>query len=187
MAAWILSPRAGRRIRPLHLAETARGEATPGSWSVFAPAAAPVPNRQKRIDGAVTATGLMRPTLGLTRAASGKRGPRALGEQVAIVAAIGAREDDEARVAMQFHPWQARRRGIDGCDQRQATGRRAGVWSISGTKLPVTRPPAPPAPQRSPDPAPRNGRVCVCVRRCEAPVRHASGHPRRPPAGRSSH
>ena len=74
MAAWILSPRAGRRIRPCISPRPPEVKRRPVR-GLFSPAAAPVSNRQKRIDGAVTATGLMRPTLGLTRAASGKRGP----------------------------------------------------------------------------------------------------------------
>ncbi|HPR08715.1 MAG TPA: FadR/GntR family transcriptional regulator [Denitromonas sp.] len=59
-------------------------------------------------------TGLMRLTLGLTRTASKKRALTVLGEHAAIVEAIRAREGEEARVAMQFHLGQARRRLIDG-------------------------------------------------------------------------
>jgi GntR family transcriptional repressor for pyruvate dehydrogenase complex len=59
-------------------------------------------------------TGLMRLTLGLTRTASKRRALTVLDEHTAIVAAIRAREGDEARVAMQFHLGQARRRLIDG-------------------------------------------------------------------------
>ena len=63
-------------------------------------------------------TGLMRLTLGLTRAASRKRALAVLDEHVAIVEAIRARNAEEARTAMQFHLTQARRRLIDGRRQR---------------------------------------------------------------------
>lgn len=57
--------------------------------------------------------GLMRLTLGLTRTASKKRALTVLDEHTAIVAAIRARDGEQARVAMQFHLGQARRRLID--------------------------------------------------------------------------
>ena len=57
--------------------------------------------------------GLMRLTLGLTRSASKKRALTVLDEHTAIVAAIRARDGEQARVAMQFHLGQARRRLID--------------------------------------------------------------------------
>ncbi len=57
--------------------------------------------------------GLMRLTLGLTRTASKKRALTVLAEHSAIVAAICARDGEQARVAMQFHLGQARRRLID--------------------------------------------------------------------------
>ncbi len=57
--------------------------------------------------------GLMRLTLGLTRTASKKRALTVLDEHAAIVAAIRARDGEQARVAMQFHLGQARRRLID--------------------------------------------------------------------------
>ena len=63
-------------------------------------------------------TGLMRLTLGLTRAVSRKRAQAVLDEHVAIVEAIRARDAEEARTAMQFHLTQARRRLIDGRRQR---------------------------------------------------------------------
>ena len=57
--------------------------------------------------------GLMRLTLGLTSTASKKRALSVLDEHSAIVAAIRARDGEQARVAMQFHLGQARRRLID--------------------------------------------------------------------------
>ncbi|QCB45165.1 FadR/GntR family transcriptional regulator [Hydrogenophaga sp. PAMC20947] len=57
--------------------------------------------------------GLMRLTLGLTRTASKKRALTVLDEHSAIVSAIRARDGEQARVAMQFHLGQARRRLID--------------------------------------------------------------------------
>lgn len=57
--------------------------------------------------------GLMRLTLGLTRTASKKRALTVLDEHSTIVAAIRAREGEEARVAMKYHLGQARRRLID--------------------------------------------------------------------------
>lgn len=60
-----------------------------------------------------TMVGLMRLTLGLTRTASKKRALAVLDEHSAIVAAIRARDGEQARVAMKFHLGQARRRLID--------------------------------------------------------------------------
>ena len=68
-------------------------------------------NMLESIHGAMV--GLMRLTLGLTRTASKKRALTVLGEHSAIVSAIRAREGEQARVAMQFHLGQARRRLID--------------------------------------------------------------------------
>lgn len=61
----------------------------------------------------VVMEGLMRLTLGLTRTASKKRALTVLEEHAAIVTAIQARDGEQARVAMQFHLGQARRRLVD--------------------------------------------------------------------------
>lgn len=58
--------------------------------------------------------GFMRLNLNLTRTSSKQRGQAVLGEHTAIVEAIRAGNPEEARVAMQFHLSQARRRLIDG-------------------------------------------------------------------------
>ena len=57
--------------------------------------------------------GFMRLTLSLTRTASRQRAQTVLAEHTAIVEAIRARNSEEARIAMQFHLGQARRRLVD--------------------------------------------------------------------------
>jgi GntR family transcriptional repressor for pyruvate dehydrogenase complex len=57
--------------------------------------------------------GFMRLTLNLTRTASKQRSQTVLDEHTAILEAIRARDPEQARIAMQFHLGQARRRLVD--------------------------------------------------------------------------
>ncbi|WP_244193816.1 FadR/GntR family transcriptional regulator [Bordetella genomosp. 12] len=58
-------------------------------------------------------SGFMRLALNLTRTGSRERGERVADEHAAILSAIRAQDGERARVAMQFHLGQARRRLVD--------------------------------------------------------------------------
>ena len=179
MAAWILSNRARADIRPCISPRPPEVKRRPVRGLFRARCRASVPNRQK-CRWRRNATGLMRPTLGLTRAASRKRGPRALGEHVAIVAAIGAREDDEARVAI--IPSLAGRAvaGLTGAIKANAAAGPA--FGRSPARGCPSRARRPPGPRRSPDPAPAMGEYvfayAVAKRRYAMPVGTLGGHRR---------